>query len=241
MTKKRIIIIIVLAAVLMLGAGAGIWMYVNRFDAGEYVQAVLDVSYKNETDLYVEITGASQEEAQQVFEDNLDATMKGFESSDMPEDLQPQYRELIGTIAKKTSYTVKEPVRQEDGTYEVTVTVKPITLFTDTYADFQVRAEDYAAQITDSVMQGAEMPSEEEMQDQIYQIYYDVLKEKVDSGMLYGRAQDVTLHVAKKSSRVFTIDEEDMDRLDGMLIESVGDGEIQSGEETETAGQDTGE
>ena len=231
MTKKRIVIIIVLAAVLMLGAGAGIWMYVNRFDAGEYVQAVLDVSYKNETDLYVEITGASQEEAQQVFEDNLDATMKGFESSDMPEDLQPQYRELIGTIAKKTSYTVKEPVRQEDGTYEVTVTVKPITLFTDTYADFQVRAEDYAAQITDSVMQGAEMPSEEEMQDQIYQIYYDVLKEKVDSGMLYGRAQDVTLHVVKKSSRVFTIDEEDMDRLDGMLIESVGDGEIQGGEE----------
>lgn len=241
MTKKRIVIIIVLAAVLMLGAGAGIWMYVNRFDAGEYVQAVLDVSYKNETDLYVEITGASQEEAQQVFEDNLDATMKGFESSDMPEDLQPQYRELIGTIAKKTSYTVKEPVRQEDGTYEVTVTVKPITLFTDTYADFQVRAEDYAAQITDSVMQGAEMPSEEEMQDQIYQIYYDVLKEKVDSGMLYGRAQDVTLHVVKKSSRVFTIDEEDMDRLDGMLIESVGDGGIQGGEETETAGQDTGE
>ena len=53
MTKKRIVIIIVLAAVLMLGAGAGIWMYVNRFDAGEYVQAVLDVSYKNETDLYV--------------------------------------------------------------------------------------------------------------------------------------------------------------------------------------------
>ena len=171
MTRKRLIIIIVLAAALILGAGAGIWMYVNRFDAGEYVQAVLDVSYKNETELYVEITGVSQEKAQKIFEDNLDATMKGFESSDMPEDLQPKYRELIGTIAKKTSYTVDEPVRQKDGTYEVAVTVKPITLFTDTYADFQVRAEDYAAQITDSVMQGAEMPTEEEMQNQIYQIY----------------------------------------------------------------------
>ena len=87
MTRKRLIIIIVLAAALILGAGAGIWMYVNRFDAGEYVQAVLDVSYKNETELYVEITGVSQEEAQKIFEDNLDATMKGFESSDMPEDL----------------------------------------------------------------------------------------------------------------------------------------------------------
>ena len=54
MTRKRLIIIIVLAAALILGAGAGIWMYVNRFDAGEYVQAVLDVSYKNETELYVD-------------------------------------------------------------------------------------------------------------------------------------------------------------------------------------------
>lgn len=226
MTKKRLIIIIVLAVVLVLGAGTGILMYVNRFDAGEYVKAVLDVSYKNETGLYVEITGVSQEEAEQVFEDNLDVTMKGFESSDMPQDLEPEYRELIGTIAKKTSYMVKTPVRQEDGTYEVTVTVKPITLFTDTYADFQVQAEDYASQITDSVMQGAEMPTEEEMQNHIYQIYYDVLKEKVDSGMLYGSAQDVTLHVTKKSSRVFAIDDEDMDHLDGILIESVGDGEM---------------
>ena len=241
MTRKRLIIIIVLAAALILGAGAGIWMYVNRFDAGEYVQAVLDVSYKNETELYVEITGVSQEDAQKIFEDNLDATMKGFESSDMPEDLQPKYRELIGTIAKKTSYTVNEPVRQKDGTYEVTVTVKPITLFTDTYADFQVRAEDYAAQITDSVMQGAEMPTEEEMQNQIYQIYYDVLKETVDSGMLYGRAEDVTLHVARESSRRFTIDEEDMDQLDGMLIESVGDDAVQSEGAADATGQESQE
>ena len=218
MTKRKIIVLAAVLTIVAALAAVGAWLYFNRFDAGEYVQAVLDVSYKNETELYVEITGVSQEKAQKIFEDNLDATMTGFESSDMPEDLQPKYRELIGTIAKKTSYTVDEPVRQKDGTYEVAVTVKPITLFTDTYADFQVRAEDYAAQITDSVMQGAEMPTEEEMQNQIYQIYYDVLKEMVDSGMLYGRAEEVTLHVTKESSRSFTIDEEDMDRLDGMLI-----------------------
>ena len=84
MTKRRIILIAAVIAVLVAAAAAGAYLYMNRFDAGEYVQAVLDVSYKNKTDKYVEITGVSEKEAEKIFEDNLDATMKGFETSDMP-------------------------------------------------------------------------------------------------------------------------------------------------------------
>ena len=72
MTKKRIILIAAALAVLITGAVIGTNLYRNRFDAGEYVQAVLDVSYKNETEQYVEITGVSKEEAEQIFENNLD-------------------------------------------------------------------------------------------------------------------------------------------------------------------------
>ena len=85
MTKRRIILIAAVIAVLAAAAAAGASLYMNRFDAGEYVQAVLDVSYKNKTDKYVEITGVSEKEAEKIFEDNLDATMKGFETSDMPD------------------------------------------------------------------------------------------------------------------------------------------------------------
>ena len=74
-------------------------------------------------------------------------------------------------------------------------------------------------------MNGGEMPADEEMQSQIYQIYYDVLKERVDSGMLYGGARNTTLHVTKEGNREFTIDQEDMDKLDSMLIESVDIGD----------------
>lgn len=223
MTKRKII---VLAAVLTIAAAlaaVGAWLYFNRFDAGEYVQAVLDVSYKNQTGLYVEITGVSEEEASHIFEENLNATMEGFETSDMPEEQLPQYRELFSTIAREVSYTVGEPERQEDGVYAVPVKVKPVTLFPDTYATFQTRAQEYADQVTDSVMNGGAMPSDEEMQAQIYQIYYDVLKERVDSGMLYSGARDVILHVTKEGSGKFSINEEDMDRLDSVLIENVGE------------------
>nr|WP_294490994.1 hypothetical protein [uncultured Mediterraneibacter sp.] len=226
--KKRIIITVTIAVILVLGAAVGGWLYVNRFDAGEYVQAVLDTSYKNETDQYVEITGIPKEDAEKIFENNLNATMAGFEDSEMPEELRPQYRELFGEIAGKVSYTVDEPKREKDGSYTVTVMIKPITLFPDTYELFQTRAQEYASQVTDSVMNGAEMPSDEEMQSQIYQIYYDVLKERVDSGMLYGGARELTLHVTKEGSREFTINQEDMDALDSALIE---DAETPEGED----------
>ena len=95
----------------------------------DYVRAVLDASYKNETDLYVEITGIPEEEAAGIFDENLNLTMEGFRRSDMPEEMLSRYRDLFGEIAKRVSYTAGEPDRQEDGTYIVPVTVKSITLF----------------------------------------------------------------------------------------------------------------
>ena len=245
MTKKKkiILITVILAVILAAGTFAAIYLYINRFDVSEYVQAVLDTSYKNETDQYVEITGISNKEAEKIFEDNLGATMAGFESSQMPEEMLPKYRELFGELAGKVSYTIGESEKQKDGTYTVPVIVKPITLFTDTYETFQTRAQEYAQEVTDSVMNGGEMPTDEEMQSKIYQIYYDVLKERVDSGMLYGGARNATLRVTKEGSREFTIDQEDMNKLDSLLIESVDTGEEESEEEqgqTEE-GENTGE
>ena len=82
--KQRVILIAAAAAAVLAGAAVGGWLYINRFAAGEYVQAVLDTSYKNETDQYVEITGIPKEEAEKIFENNLYATMAGFEDSEMP-------------------------------------------------------------------------------------------------------------------------------------------------------------
>ena len=148
--------------------------------------------------------------------------MKGFETSDMPDELLPKYRELFSELAKNVSYTVGKPVRGENSVYSVTVKVKPVTLFPDTYGTFQEKAQEYADQVTDSVMNGAEMPTDEEMQREIYQIYYDVLKGQMDAGMLYGEAEDAVLHVTKEGGADFEIDKDDMDKLDSLLIEDVG-------------------
>ena len=152
--------------------------------------------------------------------------MEGFEASDMPQEFIPQYRELFSELAQKVSYTVEDPIREENDVYEVLVKVKPITLFPDTHSTFQKKAKEYADQVTDSVMNGGAMPSDEEMQKEIYQIYYDVLKEKIDTGMLYGEEKNITLQVKKEGSREFSVSQDDMDRLDHLLIE---DAQAESG------------
>ena len=47
------ILIGVSVGVMILASVVGVYLYVNRFDASKYVQAVLDVSYKNKTTLYL--------------------------------------------------------------------------------------------------------------------------------------------------------------------------------------------
>ena len=99
--------------------------------------------------------------------------------------------------------------------------VKPITLFTDTYDLFLSRAEQYAKEVTDHVTKGAQMPTDEEMQEKIYQIYYEVLKEQAEVGMLYGRAEDVVLHIEKEGRGNYEIRQKEKKKLDGLLIEEV--------------------
>lgn len=221
MGRKKFFLIAALPVIFLLLGAVGISLYNNRYDAGDYVRAVLDVSYKNETERYVDITGVSQSEAEKIFENNLDATMEGFETSDMPEELLPQYRELFAALAQNVSYTVSDPEKEENNVYEVLVKVKPITLLSDTYNTFQKKAQEYADQVTDSVMNGAEMPTDEEMQKEIYKIYYEVLREKMDTGMLYGEVKNITLKVTKEGNREFVISQDDMERLDALLIEDV--------------------
>lgn len=82
--------------------------------------------------------------------------------------------------------------------------------FTDTYDLFLSRAEQYAKEVTDHVTKGAQMPTDEEMQEKIYQIYYEVLKEQAEVGMLYGRAEDVVLHIEKEGRGNYGIRQKDM-------------------------------
>lgn len=212
MKKKRIASVGILLGVTLLFSGCA------RFDAAAYIQAVLDVSYKNQTESYIELTESSEEDAEAIFQNNLDATMEEFKTMQLPEKLENNYKTLFENIIKQVKYTVGEAVENEEGNYKVTVTVEPVTLFDDTYEEFQTRAQKYATDITNAVMNGEEIPSDEEMQNSVYQIYYEVLKEGVDAGIKYGKPEDLVMHVNKNGKDTYEIPAEDICNLDERLI-----------------------
>lgn len=184
----------------------------------EYVKAVLDSSYKNQTEMYKELTGITEADARKIFQNNLDVTMQAFKSEKLSTELERQYRELFGQILKQVKYSVGEAQKEKNGNYQIIVTIEPITLFDDTYYSFQAEAEVYAKNITDAVMNGEPMPSDEEIQEQVYQLYYNILKNAVDSGVKYGQAEDIKLHIEKKDGKTYEIRKEDLQKLDGKLI-----------------------
>ena len=212
-----------MVAIIIAATATMIYCYINRFDPQEYVQAFLDVSYKQKTESYIKQTGISEKEAKQVFEDNLAYTMEKFPEHVMTDEMIEEYRELFADLAKKTSYTVGDATREENGTYQVVLTVKPITLLKDTYAEFQEKAQEYATKVSNDVMNGQAMPKETQMQTEIYQIYYEVLSQAAEKGLKYGKPNKIVLHVEKDKEGKYEIRKADLQNLDHLLIESVGE------------------
>ena len=68
--KNKKILGCILTVIIMVATAAGIYFYMNRFDPVRYVQAVLDVSYKEETEEYSKMTGTSRNSIHQLFRRN---------------------------------------------------------------------------------------------------------------------------------------------------------------------------
>lgn len=213
--KKRgtmgTILVVLLAVGMLVGCG-------KKFDAKGYTQAVLDVSYKGETEKYMELTDSSMEDAEAVFTDNLDLTMEAFEEWGMSEELFEKYKELIGDLIKQVKYTVGEAVETDDGNFTVDVEVEPITIFDDTFAEFNEQTTEYVNELTAKVQAGEAVPSDEEIQNTIYEMYYNILREALDAGLNYGDPQTITVHVNLGDDKVYSIPEEDMQDLDNLTI-----------------------
>lgn len=211
--KKGIIAVMVAVALLAMLVGC-----VGTFDASGYTKAILDVTYKNETEQYIELTGSSKEAASEIFTKNLDTAMADFESLNLPEELENKYRQLFEDLIKSVRYTVSEAKEDEDGNFTVDVSIEPVTIFDDTYEDFQNQAKEYATQVSNEVMSGAQMPSDADMQNHIYEIYYNILNGVLENGLNYGEAQTVTVHVNRGEGDIYEVPQEDMASLDNKML-----------------------
>ena len=97
----------------------------------DYVQAVLDCTYKGDTAKYMEMTEATQDEANAVYDDEVAYVCSAIYYNysvmeDMiTDDTKEGYEALSKDIMNKLKYTVNKAERSGD-TYHITVVSEPI-------------------------------------------------------------------------------------------------------------------
>lgn len=206
MLRKSSLLALVFAMVFGTLAGCGM----KPDDAKAYVQATLDAGYKEDFADYAKITESTEEEAQKLFDANIDTVTNslGLSSFGASDEMTEKYRELLKSVFAKAKYTVGD-VKETDGGFEITVTAEPMQMF--------VGLED--ALVEELQARAAEL--KENNQAAINQltmdVLYEILSERLES-VTYGDAQDVTVHVTKDSNNVWNITEADLQAVDSALF-----------------------
>ena len=203
--KRNVSLILVgLMAVGML-AGCGM----KPDDAKSYVQATLDAGYKANFDEYTKITDSTKEEAQKLFDNNIDTVTNslGFSALGATEETMDKYRELLEEIFAKVKYTVGD-AKETDGGFEVEVTAEPMEIFSGMQDELVAKMQEAVA--------GKEI-SEDDVNQLAIDMVHELLSEKL-ADVTDGEPQTITVHVTKNSDGVWNITESDLQAVDAALF-----------------------
>lgn len=212
--KGRIFGVLVVAVVLLLAA-----CKMSPEEVGTYAQSILDASYKADFDEYTKQTESTEEEAEQLYESNIDQmlTIAGFDSAGLSDELLENYRQLFKDMLTLAEYEVGDVTEEEDGSFTVSVTAKPLTAFEGLEAEVTEAVQAELSGITDI----SQIPGQDEINQMVFQKMYESLKKRMESPT-YGDPQQAELHVSKDSDNVYSVSEADLTALDGILFPTDG-------------------
>lgn len=215
--KKIKVIAIVLAAVLCVGLLSGC----GSFSAAELVKNNLDLIYLNRyTDDYLTKVGLDKEQAEQQYRDGLEVEAEYFAdtfSIDLDtcgDEVRQQIVDLYRRIYTHSKYEVGAESRS-GSTYLVQLTVYPIDIFR------KVADEDSEGFMED--MQNRVDSGEfDNITDEEYEVIWaqaiiDMVSARLDS-IGYLDPQTISVQVVKDADGIYSIDENDFNRIDSLII-----------------------
>lgn len=186
-----------------------------KLDAQAYLQAMLDLSYKNDATAYVDMELGTAEEAQALFERGIDSEMSFFkERLDMSEQLESDFRSLFQEIYGKAKYTVGKATSQKDGSYIVEITYERMRIFEPALALYNKNIESLPAQW--EAME--ETPTQEEMLEDMTEILRDALRESLEN-VEYDEPETLTITI-ELIENVYTPNSQDVVKLEKALFDS---------------------
>ncbi len=212
MRMKRLkTVAVMLVAVLALGlfGGCGI-----SFDASAYIKALLDNSYKNDSAEFVAQKVGSAEEASTLYEQGIESELTALLAGNtVSDELKDEYRQVLKDIFKAVKYTVGDAEKQDDGSYIVTVNYEQMQIFGAAMDSYMTKVED----MTNEWTQAEEIPSDEEMYEQIYATLKDCLKDAL-SNATYADEASATIRV-EIVDNTYTPNADDIANLESVMFD----------------------
>ncbi len=208
--KAAVLLAAVMAAILLGGC-------FRPFDASGYVKALLDNSYKGDSQEFLAQKIGTKEQAEDLYRQGIDAEVKSLTSqANVSEKLEEEYRAVLKDIFKNVKYTVGEATKK-DGSFEVVVKYKKMNIFSTAMESFEAEYQSYINDIAEKAKNGEESPSEDEVSEQIFTLLKDALKESLGK-VSFGEEASTIVHVEQKD-KVWMPNEADVQNLEKLMFD----------------------
>lgn len=209
---KKVALLLVCVLVVGVLGGCG-----NKFDAKAYLQAMLDLSYKNDTAAFMDLKIGTAEEAAQVYESGIDAAMTNLLTGvTVSDELKAEFRQVVQDMYGNVKYTVDSAEKQDDA-WVVTVTYEKMMIFDATVTNYETAVTDLYTEWS-SVTDETQIPSEEEMTDALLTALKDCMKDSIANAE-YAEPDTTTIRI-ELVDNVWTPNSQDIENLEMLLFDT---------------------
>ena len=212
-TNKKLSLLLVLCFTIALALTG----CMPKFDASAYIQSCLDANTKGEFEAYADITGATIEEVEALYNQTIDTEMSYIDGYNVSEEKKAEFRQLFIDMYKNFKYEVGEATRNDDDSYTVPVTTYKLMIFDGILEEGETYLTNYAQAEVDA----GRTPTQDQLEAEAMNYMYDAMKTNL-SKLEYAEAvtTNITVSPTKNGSQV--IYSADINELQA-LIESMVD------------------
>lgn len=209
MKKKRVAIICVLAAVLLLaGCGGG-------FDASGYVRSVLNNIYLGDSAEYTKMVDITEEEAAEEYEQGIeveaDFFLQYYGIGEVSDDVYQQIVDMYKTIYQQSKFEVQEAVKNGDD-YNVEVLISPIDVIVNSEEDISAAVDEFVA-----AADPADYPDDLSINDALARIVVDVINGNMPE-LGWQDQKSIIVKVEKDDAGYYGLSSDAISQLDQDMI-----------------------
>lgn len=209
MKKKRVAIICVLAAVLLLaGCGGG-------FDASGYVRGVLNNIYLGDSAEYTKMVDITEEEAAEEYEQGIeveaDFFLQYYGIGEVSDDVYQQIVDMYKTIYQQSKFEVQEAIKNGDD-YNVEVLISPIDVIVNSEEDISAAVDEFVA-----AADPADYPDDLSINDALARIVVDVINGNM-SELGWQDQKSIIVKVEKDDAGYYGLSSDAISQLDQDMI-----------------------